>query len=527
MSFLLLFSFLFFALSGLVFMQRHLHMLQQNSYFPSRYFGWLKGSFTVPNLFCPLLFVVAFGLMYLNCGHFLLPISIVVFGFSCLTWHAAQKRAIKKLVYTARVKRLIAATAVLSALPLIFYCLLPGLYRLWGTVTLLFAYFPFLLMLTGFYCALPVEKAIANQYLKQAKQILAAHPDLKVLGVTGSFGKTTVKTVLARLLSEKYNVVATPGSFNTPMGIVRTVREHLRPETEIFIAEMGAKNVGDIAELCEICHPQSGIITAVGPQHLETFKTLENVANTKFELAQSCLTAGGSIYVNADSEPALNAAKKLPQGAKVITYGTAEGADCRVLSPVVHKNGCSFTLKYNGQEIQLVSRLLGKYNMVNIAGAAAMALDLGVTPKQLRFAVTRLEQTPHRLELKSFYNSSTLLDDAYNANPVGCLEAVRVLGSFNGMKKIIVTPGLVELGEAEYESNVALGKAAAEVCDTIILVGENRAVPLKAGAEQQNYPPEQLVVTKTLQEALDLLKDITTPNTVVLFENDLPDNYAG
>lgn len=527
MSLLMFFSFLLFALSGLVFMQRHVHMLQQNSYFPTRYLGWLKGSFTVLNLFCPLFFVIAFGLMYFNSAHFLLPIALTVFGFSCLTWQAAQKKAIKKLVYTARVLRLVGTAVLLSALLLLFYCLAPGLYRLWGLFILLFAYFPFLLMLVSFYVVAPVEKAIANRYLKQARQILAAHGPLKVLGVTGSFGKTTVKTVLARLLSEKYNVVATPGSFNTPMGIVRTVREHLRPETEIFIAEMGAKNRGDIAELCELCHPQAGIITAVGPQHLETFKNLENVAKTKFELAQSCLSAGGSIYVNADSEPALAAAKKLPAGARLVTYGTAEGADCRVLNPVVQKNGCSFTLSYKGQEIQLVSRLLGQYNIVNIAGAAAMALDLGVTPKQLRFAVTRLEQTPHRLELKGFYNGSTLLDDAYNANPVGCLEAVRVLGSFSGMKKIIVTPGLVELGTAEYESNVALGRAAAEVCDTIILVGENRSVPLKAGAEQKGFPAQQLVVTKTLQEALDLLKDIATPDTVVLFENDLPDNYAG
>lgn len=514
------------AVSGFFRLQHRLHMLQQNSYFPSRYFTWFKANLSVWRLFSVILFATVFGLYYIGAVHFLLPIAVVELLINAAVWKNRQKTAIKKLVYTARVRRLLFTAGLFLAALLALGAWLSGTARLWGSLLLVLTHFPTLLMLAAFYCNQPAEKTIANFYLKQAKKILAQRPGLKVLGVTGSFGKTTVKTVLAQILKEKFNTVATPGSFNTPMGLVRTVREHLRPETEVLIAEMGAKNVGDIAELCNICHPQCGIITAVGPQHLETFKTTENIQKTKFELAESCLAAGGKIYVNADSELALSAAQNLPPES-VITYGTLPEADCKILNPVVQKNGCSFTLDYCGQKINLASRLLGRHNMVNIAGAAAMALDLGVSEKQLRFAVSRLPQAPHRLELKSFYNGSILLDDAYNANPVGSLEAVQVLGSFENMKKIIVTPGLVELGDAEYESNVALGKAAAAVCDTLIFVGEKRAVPLKEGALAAGYPAEQIVVTKTLQEALNLLKDIATAETAVLFENDLPDNYAG
>lgn len=526
MNIFLFASLFLFAVSGMFRLQHTVHMLQQNSYFPSRYFTWLKANLSFWKLFYVVLFAVVFGLHYIGAVHFLLPIAFIEALLSAAVWKNRQKTAIKKLVYTARVRRLLVTAGLLLAIFVALSTQLLKTERLWGNFLLLLAHFPTLLMLAAFYCNQPLEKTVAKFYLNQAKKILAQRPNLKVLGVTGSFGKTTVKTVLAQILKEKFNTVATPGSFNTPMGLVRTIREHLHPETEILIAEMGAKNVGDIAELCDICRPQCGIITAVGPQHLETFKTTENIQKTKFELAERCLAAKGKIYVNADSELALAAAKKLPP-ENVITYGTLPEADCKILNPVVQKNGCCFTLNYRNREINLASRLLGRHNMVNIAGAAAMALDLGVSEKQLRFAVSRLPQTPHRLELKSFYNGGILLDDAYNANPVGSLEAVQVLNSFENMKKIIVTPGLVELGEAEYESNAALGKAAAAVCDTLIFVGEKRAVPLKEGALSAGYPEEQIVVTKTLQEALNLLKDIVTNETVVLFENDLPDNYAG
>ena len=155
-----------------------------------------------------------------------------------------------------------------------------------------------------------------------------------------------------------------------------------------------------------------------------------------------------------------------------------------------------------------------------------MAIELGLTDTEIKVAVAQLAPVVHRLEMKSFVNHSVLIDDAYNSNPEGCLAAVEVLGSFEGMRKVIVTPGLVELGEKEYDCNFALGAAAAGVCDEIILVGQQRSVPLVDGAKSAGCPQERLTVVGSFQEALQRLRTSVTRDTVVLIENDLPDNYA-
>ena len=283
---------------------------------------------------------------------------------------------------------------------------------------------------------------------------------------------------------------------------------------------MGAKNVGDIKEICDIVHPKYGIITSVGEQHLETFKTVDNVFKTKFELADEVLKNGGEVFVNGDSAELI---KRIDPSLYTV-YGTGD-FKARAMNISYGKNGSDFTVVSDKSEIPLSSRLLGLHSIINITGAAALALRLGVTPENIRFAVSSLKPTEHRLELKTFINGSTLIDDAYNANPEGCLEAVRVLSSFDNMKKVIVTPGLIELGAKEYDCNFALGLEAAKKCDIIILVGLNRSKPLRDGAESVAFNPDNLYVVKSFKEAMEIYSKIADKNTVVLLENDLPDNY--
>ena len=190
-------------------------------------------------------------------------------------------------------------------------------------------------------------------------------------------------------------------------------------------------------------------------------------------------------------------------------------------------NGTEFDVCYNQHKFKITCKLLGRHNITNILGAVAVALDLGVDEKQIRFALSSVKAPAHRLELKSFVNGSLLIDDAYNSNPVGCIEAVNVLGSFEDKKKIIVTPGLVELGDKEYECNYNLGKASAEKCDVIILVGKKRSVPMKDAICKTDFNKENLYVADNFADAMNILREITDENSVVLFENDLPDNYAG
>ncbi len=207
-----------------------------------------------------------------------------------------------------------------------------------------------------------VDKAVTRWYINDAKRILKEHKDLTVIGITGSYGKTSTKFILNRILSEKYNVVATPHSFNTPMGVVRTVREYLKPQTQIFICEMGAKNIGDIKEICDIVHPRYGIITSVGEQHLDTFKTVDNVFKTKFELATEVLNNGGEMFVNGDSKELISRIDKTLYSV----YGT-DSFDFKATDICYGKNGSDFTLNLGDSEVRLSTRLLGLHNILNIA----------------------------------------------------------------------------------------------------------------------------------------------------------------
>ena len=210
-----------------------------------------------------------------------------------------------------------------------------------------------------------------------------------------------------------------------------------------------------------------------------------------------------------------------------ITYGTAGGCNCRAENISYSANGIKFDIVSGDLRFSVRSKLLGMHSALNITAAAAVALNMGLSCEQIAFAVSKLKPVAHRLELKKYIGGSTLIDDAYNANPDGSLEAVRVLGSFEGMTKIIVTPGLVELGEKEYECNARLGEEAGKLCDVIILVGKKRSVPLLDGVRRTNFDLSKLYIADSFADAVKIMQTLCNENTAVLFENDLPDNYAG
>ena len=506
------------ALSGMFAFTRQAQMLQQNSYFPSRYLKWLKEEMRLKKqLLSFIFFAIAVVLFFFVGSVAMIVYSSVVLIFRIFRARHLQKKSIKPLVYTARVKRQYITLGVVYAL---LIALSLTVHSKWvALIIIVLSYMPYLAVLLVRDLNAPIENAFTKWYINDAKKKLKSHPNLKVIGITGSYGKTSTKYVLAELLSQKYNVLYTPASFNTPLGVVRTIRESLRPETQIFIAEMGAKNVGDIKEICDIVFPDMGIITSVGPQHLDTFKSIENVSSTKFELADAVKAKGGQVFLNLDNEYISAKAENYP------TIGYGEAGDVYFKNLTYSPAGAQFDVVYDGGEFHISTKLLGKHFVSNITAAAAVALSLGVKPQDIAFAAAKLKPVSHRLELKPFLSGSTLLDDAYNANPVGCIEAVKVLGQFDGFRKVIVTPGLVELGEKEYECNYNLGVAAAETCDVIILVGKQRAIPMKKAAEDKGFGGE-LHVVDSFASAMNILREICTRETAVLIENDLPDNYS-
>ena len=172
--------------------------------------------------------------------------------------------------------------------------------------------------------AWPIEKLVSEMYFRDAQKKLAARPDIIKIGITGSYGKTSVKFILGTILQEKYQTLITPSSFNTPMGVTKIIRERLTPATQVFVAEMGARHVGDIKELCRLVHPRYGVLTSVGPQHLDTFHTLERIKNTKYELMDA-VPADGCCFSRMTAQSAVNsmtARRKKSASAACITART-------------------------------------------------------------------------------------------------------------------------------------------------------------------------------------------------------------
>lgn len=434
------------------------------------------------------------------------------------------KKAKKPLVYTPRVKRMLFTETLLCVI-LIVAVAVPSLKSNHETyallvLTLIFGLSPFLCLAANLINK-PVELSINQYYTNDAKKLLRQCPDLKIIGITGSYGKTSVKYYLTTLLKGKYNVLMTPESYNTPMGVVKTIRGSLKATHEIFVCEMGAKWVGDIKELCDIVHPQHGVITSIGPQHLESFKTLDAVKNTKFELSDS-LPEGGMLFLNADDENIRDHGSNRPY----ISYSVEGQADYVAYDLSVSERGTTFTVKTpEGETAEFSTRLIGRHNVLNIVGAIAISHKMGIALKDLRGQVRKLEGVPHRLQLSDKGNV-TVIDDAYNSNPSGTKAALEALSLFDGYK-ILVTPGMVELGEKQDELNREFGRNAAEVCDYVVLVGAKQAVPIKAGLLDKKYDESRIFVASTINEALNHVYALNSQGKkkIILLENDLPDNY--
>lgn len=438
----------------------------------------------------------------------------------------------KPLVMTKRVWRLYGLTALLAlggaaAIALCTWGKMIGIYS-GVTMTLdyilLVSIFSWAIMIFAHWLLIPVEKHIQQGFIKDAKRILDSMPGLRTVGITGSYGKTSTKHYLTRILSEQFDVLMTPGSFNTPMGVVRTIREYMKPYNEIFVCEMGAKQTGDIKEICDIVHPGMGIVTAVGPMHLESFKTIENVSNTKFELVDA-LPQDGCAVINNDFEPC--AARKV-DNTRALRYGivNTEGCDYIATDIKYTMQGTTFKVKgRDGFELELETRLLGECNISDILAAVIIALQLGVEPYKIKNAVATIDQVEHRLSIKQTPGGVTIIDDAFNSNPSGSKMAIDVLSHFKEGKRIIVTPGMIELGDEQYNLNKAFGKQIGEKLDVAIVVGEYNRMPIVEGIKESDFDTTNLHEVDSFNEAQKLLSRILEKGDTVLYENDLPDTF--
>ena len=342
-------------------------------------------------------------------------------------------------------------------------------------------------------------------------------------GITGSYGKTSSKMLLGRVLAESKYTLVTPDSYNTPMGITLTVRQQLKPIHQVFVAEMGARQRGDIKELCDLVQPEIGVLTAIGPQHLETFGNIETVADTKFELIDS-LPPYGLAVLNLD-DPII--AERLPR-LKVVfrTYAVdRRDADYTATDISFSPQGMDFVLHTaEGGSQPIHTRLLGKHNIYNILAAAAVGEYLGLGLAEIARAVAQTPPVEHRLVIKPA-GGFTIIDDAFNSNPQGSKAAVDVLAAMPGGRKMIITPGMVELGSEQERLNREFAAYCAKKLDYVLIVGQKQSAPLLAGLREAGISPEHWRVAADLAEASAFMRGWVRPGDYVLFENDLPDSY--
>lgn len=531
-------------------LRHYTHMLQLSSYQFQGYFRYLKSK---PHRYglhigylCVTILLGVLGRNGLSRAFSILSFAFLVF----LIIQYLPKKAKKKFVVTKRVWRLFITYFVLAALfmGISAWCFFSGKEtpasifitlnknvsnftietngkRLVSAV-LIAVFMGFLPLITALANLInkPVEKRVNDWFIHDAQRILKEHPGLRIIGITGSYGKTSVKYYLWTLLSEGFRVLMTPESFNTPMGIVRTIREQMTPMHEIFICEMGARHVHDIKEITDIVHPDDGMLTSIGPQHLETFHSMENIVNTKLELFDAVQekSSKGLKFANGDNEIIRDNIRH----DNVVLYGCSEGCDYRATDVKFTSDGASFKVTApNGDTEEFTMKLLGEHNVTNVVGAIAMAHTMGIPMSKLRMAVRRITPAPHRQELKKHGNVS-IIDDAYNSNPMGAKRALDTLAKFENSVRILVTPGMVELGDKEAEYNKEFGKQAAGAADYIILVGIDHTRPIKEGALEAGFSEDRLFVKESLKDATDLMYELDAGKPkVILLENDLPDNY--
>ena len=500
----------------------YLHIFQQDDYDPRRFSLWV---------FRTLSFDRKLSLALIGC--WLLSIltnpvkawwvgALLIMAVFALLEKDPRKTGKKPLVLTQRARRIL-FTALGIAGTGTATLLLLGTFPLWGWV-LAIQSLPFILVAANI-ALIPLEKHIQKRYWNEAhERLLTINP--MVIGITGSFGKTSVKHLLGHILKTHTRTYYTQGSINSPMGISRAIREEMPPDCRFFVSEMGAYRRGSIARLCTLTPPKHGIITALGEAHFERFKTLETVAKAKFELSEAVLKAGGKMVV-PESLLSISYASDFIQKhrASFLICGTGNDVDVQISNQEQTANGTRVTVTWQGKSYNLEAPLWGNHQIQNIVLSFTMAINLGLSPEQVIIALKNVPQTKHRLEIKPQHDGSIYIDDAYNSNPTGFASALNTLNLLcpKEGRRILVTPGMAELGKKHDKEHTDIGLKAASQVDIALVVKPERiptfvdALTPALGKNLLHFP--------NFKQAGEWLKTNVKSGDIVLLENDLPDLY--
>ena len=540
-------GFLIFAARRLL---TYLHMFQQGEYDDGRFLRWLIKSRAFDRRLS-LALVALFLLQVTVCYWrvlvvFASPILLLV-AFLIAAWceRDPRKTAKKPLAMTARAKRIYGIAFGLTTVFALVATLVESVFEEQLGVAIYFgSLLPIAVLLAWSYVVwlvvvqlIPLAVAAANLLLapfeaaNQRRYWREAHDKLLrldpvVIGITGSYGKTSVKHILGHVLEAAGGpTLITPGSVNTAMGIARVIRERLEPHHRYFVVEMGAYGIGSIARLCALTPPKFGIISAIGKAHYERFKSLDAVAQAKFELAEAVRDNGGTVVVAADT-----LAFARPRGFveqhrdSVLIVGDDAAADLEITALRQEADGIVAAVRWRGQSYELRAPLYGLHQGRNIALAFAAACAIGLAPEDVVASLKSTPQIAHRLEVKRQGAGAIVIDDAYNSNPVGFASALNLLDCLRRPdgRRILVTPGMAELGSEHDAEHARIGRLAAEHVDVLVAVAPQRVAPLVT-AFSDAAPQREIVPCAGFAEAQGWLDKNLAPHDVVLIENDLPD----
>lgn len=409
--------------------------------------------------------------------------------------------------------------------------------------------FNYFIMLISQFLIQPLEEKINRKFYNLAKEKIdeLKNKNLIIIGITGSYGKTSTKFYIKQILEKKFKVLASRSSFNTPMGLSKTINDELDDSFNIFISEMGARYKNDIEELVNLAKPDIGILTAIGPVHIETFKSIENIVEEKWKIIKNSKVG----FLNIDNDYIFqklisendNSNIKIIDDATfnkinldnllktdftyVFTIGTRkERQPCFLIDSILlnnEKNTFEIIIS-NKKRYKFETKLLGKHSIENLAISIGLGFLFGMEYDEIYNAVNQILPVEHRLQVLKPNDMLTILDDAFNSNPDSAKAAIDVLRSFTDKKKIIITPGFIELGKIQYHKNYEFGRLISESVDFAIFVGKTNKDALIEGFKSVNNN-DKYYFADNLDLASSYLPNLIDGKTVVLFENDLPDNY--
>ena len=501
----------------------YLHIFQQEEYDSVRFVRWMvRGAiFDRRASAC----VVAIAL--LDATKVLPPVATYVLlclAMLAVAYFESDPRSTgkKRLAMTPRAKRTIVGAMLATAL---FGALIGAFSDSAWIWIIAIQLLPFTLVLSNL-ALTPYENKVQLRFWREAHSKLEQLKPM-IIGITGSYGKTSVKHILGHILETQAPTLVTPGSVNTTMGIARVVREQLGPHHRFFVCEMGAYGPGSILRLTQLAPPGLAIITAVGCAHYERFKSLETVAQAKFELADAAVQHGGKVVVAEDvMKHAAPQAFARSHEQSMVTVGTSPACALRIHSVRQSREGIEVDVAWLGAAYSLKAPLFGEHHGLNIALAFAAACEVAVDPRQVILALASVPQISHRLEVKRQPRGSVVIDDAYNSNPVGFASAIRILDLLRGEngRRILATPGMVELGAAHDEEHAKIGTLAASHVDILLAVLPAR-IPTLIAAYSAANPQGTVIPCANFVEAQAWLNTNLGATDVVLIENDLPDLY--